>query len=119
MRPKHSFISNSGSTLRSTTPTGRSHERHLVDRLPAARRPGDVASMKAVIDWLNGCEPGYDNDGNPVTAPWHNGNAAMIGKSYDGTPANGLAATGVDGLTTIRRGGRPGGIRRQVMTLAR
>ena len=81
--------------------------------------PGDVASMKAVIDWLNGRAPGYDNDGNPVTAHWHNGNAAMIGKSYDGTPANGLAATGVDGLTTIRRGGRLGGIRRQVMTLAR
>ena len=25
----------------------------------------------------------------------------MIGKSYDGTLANGVAATGVDGLTTI------------------
>ena len=75
--------------------------------------------MKAVIDWLNGRAPGYDKDGNPVTAPWHNGKAAMIGKSYDGTPANGVAATGVDGLTTIRRGGRLGGIRRQVMTLAR
>ena len=75
--------------------------------------------MKAVIDWLNGRAPGHDNDGNPVTAPWHNGNAAMIGKSYDGTPANGLAATGVDGLTTIRRGGRLGGIRRHVVTLAR
>ena len=68
--------------------------------------------MKAVIDWLNGCEPGYDNDGNPVTAPWHNGKAAMIGKSSDGTPANGVAATGVDG-------GRLGRVRRQVMTLAR
>jgi hypothetical protein len=43
----------------------------------------------------------------------------MIGKSYDGTPANGLAATGVDGLTTIRCGGRLGRIRRHVMTLAR
>jgi X-Pro dipeptidyl-peptidase len=31
--------------------------------------PGDVASMKAVIDWLNGRAPGYDKDGNPVTAP--------------------------------------------------
>ena len=49
-----------------------------------------MASMKAVIDWLNGR-----------------------------APANGLAATGVDGLTTIRRGGRLGGIRRQVTTLAR
>lgn len=33
----------------------------------------------------------------------------MIGKSYDGTPANGVAATGVGGLITIRRGGRLGG----------
>jgi X-Pro dipeptidyl-peptidase len=57
--------------------------------------------MKVVIDWLNGRAPGFDKDGNPVTAPWHSGKAAMIGKSYDGTLANGVAATGVDGLTTI------------------
>ena len=63
--------------------------------------PGDIESMKAVIDWLNGRRPGFDKDGNPVTAPWHNGKAAMIGKSYDGTLANGVAATGVEGLTTI------------------
>src|SRR5918995_3881688 len=62
---------------------------------------GDVESMKAVIDWLNGRRPGVDKDGNAVTAPWHNGKAAMIGKSYDGTLANGVAATGVEGLTTI------------------
>lgn len=63
--------------------------------------PGDIESMKAVIDWLNGRRPGVDKDGNPVTAPWHTGKAAMIGKSYDGTLANGVAATGVEGLTTI------------------
>jgi X-Pro dipeptidyl-peptidase len=63
--------------------------------------PGDIASMKVVIDWLNGRAPGFDKDGNAVTAPWHSGKAAMIGKSYDGTLANGVAATGVDGLTTI------------------
>ena len=63
--------------------------------------PGDVASMEAVIDWLNGRTPGFDKDGAAVTAPWHNGKAAMIGKSYDGTLANGVAATGVDGLATI------------------
>jgi X-Pro dipeptidyl-peptidase len=63
--------------------------------------PGDIESMKAVIDWLNGRRPGFDKDGNPVTAPWHNGKAAMIGKSYDGTLANGVAATGVEGLSTI------------------
>jgi X-Pro dipeptidyl-peptidase len=63
--------------------------------------PGDIASMKVVVDWLNGRAPGFDKDGNAVTAPWHSGKAAMIGKSYDGTLANGVAATGVDGLTTI------------------
>jgi X-Pro dipeptidyl-peptidase len=63
--------------------------------------PGDIESMKAVIDWLNGRRPGVDKDGNAVTAPWHNGKAAMIGKSYDGTLSNGVAATGVDGLSTI------------------
>jgi X-Pro dipeptidyl-peptidase len=36
-----------------------------------------------------------------VVADWHNGSSAMIGKSYDGTLANGVAATGVDGLKTI------------------
>ena len=36
-----------------------------------------------------------------VVATWHNGSSAMIGKSYDGTLANGVAATGVAGLKTI------------------
>ncbi len=63
--------------------------------------PGDIASMKVVVDWLNGRTPGFDKDGNAKVADWHNGKAAMIGKSYDGTLANGVAATGVDGLTTI------------------
>jgi X-Pro dipeptidyl-peptidase len=36
-----------------------------------------------------------------VVADWHNGSSAMIGKSYDGTLSNGVAATGVDGLKTI------------------
>ena len=63
--------------------------------------PGDLAGFKAVIDWLMGRTPGLDKDGNPVTATWDNGKNAMIGKSYDGTFANGVASTGVDGLTTI------------------
>src|SRR5690606_5273481 len=63
--------------------------------------PGDIAGMKAVIDWLNGRVPGYDKDDLAVTASWHNGHAGMIGKSYDGTLANGVAATGVVGLSTI------------------
>ena len=63
--------------------------------------PGDIASMRVVIDWLQGRVEGRDGSGNLVTADWHNGKAAMIGKSYDGTLANGVAATGVAGLTTI------------------
>lgn len=63
--------------------------------------PGDIAGMKSVIDWLNGRVAGYDKDGNAVSAGWHNGSSAMIGKSYDGTLANGVAATGVEGLKTI------------------
>src|SRR6478752_3669668 len=65
--------------------------------------PGDVAGFKAVIDWTEGRVPGYTSvDGSTLaTATWSNGKNAMIGKSYDGTFANGVAATGVDGLTTI------------------
>jgi X-Pro dipeptidyl-peptidase len=63
--------------------------------------PTDIAGEKSVIDWLNGRVPGEDADGNPMVASWHNGSSAMIGKSYDGTLANGVAATGVDGLKTI------------------
>ena len=65
--------------------------------------PGDVAGFKAVIDWTNGRVPGYTSrtGTTPVAASWSTGKNAMIGKSYDGTFANGVAATGVDGLTTI------------------
>jgi X-Pro dipeptidyl-peptidase len=64
--------------------------------------PGDIAGMKSVIDWLAGRIPGFDRPfGNAVLASWSSGKAAMIGKSYDGTLANGVAATGVEGLETI------------------
>lgn len=63
--------------------------------------PGDVASMRVVIDWLQGRVVGKDADGVEVVADWDNGRAAMFGKSYDGTLANFVAATGVEGLTTI------------------
>jgi X-Pro dipeptidyl-peptidase len=65
--------------------------------------PGDIAGMKSVIDWLAGRVAGFDAPfGNPVVATgWSSGRAAMIGKSYDGTLANGVAATGVEGLETI------------------
>jgi X-Pro dipeptidyl-peptidase len=66
--------------------------------------PGDVAGFKAVIDWLRGRVPGYNSrtaSDTPVLADWDNGKNAMFGKSYDGTFANGVASTGVEGLTTI------------------
>ncbi|GAA5155678.1 Xaa-Pro dipeptidyl-peptidase [Nocardioides marinquilinus] len=61
----------------------------------------DVGSVKAVVQWLNGNATAVDADGEPVVADWTNGKTGMIGKSYDGTLANGVAATGVQGLKTI------------------
>jgi X-Pro dipeptidyl-peptidase len=63
----------------------------------------EVASGKAVIDWLNGRATGYSaaSGGSTVTANWSTGAAAMIGKSWDGSVTQGVAATGVEGLRTI------------------
>ncbi|MEW2287559.1 Xaa-Pro dipeptidyl-peptidase [Streptomyces sp. NPDC047841] len=63
----------------------------------------DILSAKAVVDWLNGRARAYTSrtGGTRVTAGWTNGRTGMIGKSWDGTIANGVAATGVKGLRTI------------------
>jgi X-Pro dipeptidyl-peptidase len=63
----------------------------------------DIGSAKSVIDWLNGRATGYTakTGGTAVAATWTTGSVGMIGKSYDGTIANGVAATGVAGLKTI------------------
>ncbi|MFF3667833.1 Xaa-Pro dipeptidyl-peptidase [Microtetraspora malaysiensis] len=71
------------------------------DGCPDVGGRGDVLGGKAVIDWLNGRAPAYHADGTPAFADWSTGKAAMIGKSYDGTLANAVAATGVPGLETI------------------
>lgn len=65
--------------------------------------PSDIASARAVVDWLGGRARGYDSPtgGRQVGASWSSGNVGMIGKSYDATIANGVAATGVPGLRTI------------------
>ncbi|MFI1098004.1 Xaa-Pro dipeptidyl-peptidase [Streptomyces sp. NPDC020917] len=65
--------------------------------------PSDVQSAKAVVDWLNGRARGYSarSGGSAVKATWATGAVGMIGKSWDGTIANGVAATGVAGLKTI------------------
>lgn len=63
----------------------------------------DITSAKAVIDWLNGRATAYTTRTGSTTtqAGWSNGSVGMIGKSWDGTVANGVAATGVEGLKTI------------------
>jgi X-Pro dipeptidyl-peptidase len=61
----------------------------------------EVAGATAAIDWLNGRARGYAPDGTPVRAAWSTGIVGMIGKSWDGTIANAVAATGIRGLATI------------------
>jgi X-Pro dipeptidyl-peptidase len=62
----------------------------------------EVLGAKAVIDWLNGRAKAFHADGTPAVATaWTNGKVGMIGKSWDGSVANGVAATGVRGLRTI------------------
>ncbi|WP_306206841.1 Xaa-Pro dipeptidyl-peptidase [Actinoplanes sp. RD1] len=64
--------------------------------------PHEVAGAKAVIDWLNGRGVAFAADGSRVSArAWTTGKVGMIGKSWDGSIANGVAATGVEGLATI------------------
>ncbi|MER6511071.1 Xaa-Pro dipeptidyl-peptidase [Nonomuraea sp. NPDC001636] len=71
------------------------------DGCPDMGGKADVLGGKAVIDWLNGRAKAVRADGTPAVADWTTGAAAMIGKSYDGTLANAVAATGVEGLKTI------------------
>ncbi|MFI9202123.1 Xaa-Pro dipeptidyl-peptidase [Streptomyces sp. NPDC053048] len=63
----------------------------------------DIQSAKAVVDWLGGRARGYASRTGRAAAraDWSTGAVGMIGKSYDGTVANGVAATGVPGLRTI------------------
>ncbi|MEV0204462.1 Xaa-Pro dipeptidyl-peptidase [Streptomyces sp. NPDC050788] len=63
----------------------------------------DIQSAKAVVDWLNGRAKAYTTRTGTTTAraSWTNGRTGMIGKSWDGTIANGVAATGVKGLKTV------------------
>ncbi|KAB8289900.1 CocE/NonD family hydrolase [Bifidobacterium avesanii] len=66
----------------------------------------DIASCNAVVDWVNGRAKAYwtrddRSEANRAYADWCTGAVAAIGKSYDGSLANGMAATGVEGLKTI------------------
>ncbi len=61
----------------------------------------EIEGVRAVVDWLNGRARGAYADGTPARATWTSGQVGMIGKSWDGSVANGVAATGVEGLETI------------------
>jgi X-Pro dipeptidyl-peptidase len=61
----------------------------------------EIIGAKTAIDWLNGRAHGEYADGTTAVAGWSTGKVGMIGKSWDGTVANGVAATGVRGLETI------------------
>ncbi|MEV5966286.1 CocE/NonD family hydrolase [Kribbella sp. NPDC051952] len=73
----------------------------LSDGCPTSGGPSDVLGGKAVIDWLNGRATAYDAHGKPVKATWTTGRTGMIGHSYEGSLAIGVAGTGVRGLETI------------------
>lgn len=73
----------------------------MSDGCPTSGGPSDVLGGKAVIDWLNGRATAYDATGAPVRASWATGRVGMIGHSYEGSLAMGVAGTGVRGLTTI------------------
>lgn len=64
--------------------------------------PNQIAGIVAAIRWLNGHGTAFDGAGSPATATsWTNGKVGLIGKSWDGSVANGAAATGVHGLKTV------------------
>ena len=62
-----------------------------------------IASMRAVIDWLNGRARAFvdRNRSAEIRSGWANGHVATTGKSYLGTMSYGLATTGVEGLDVI------------------
>jgi X-Pro dipeptidyl-peptidase len=62
-----------------------------------------VTSATSVINWLNGKGTAFTSatGSTTATAYWSDGSVGMIGKSWDGTIAEGVAATGVAGLKTI------------------
>jgi X-Pro dipeptidyl-peptidase len=63
--------------------------------------PNEARGTEAVIDWLNGRARGFTRSGRRVRAGWTTGAVGMIGTSYNGTLANQVATTGVEGLRTI------------------
>ena len=63
--------------------------------------PVEIGGVVAVIDWLNGRGTATFRDGRRAVADWSTGKVGMTGVSWPGSTANGVAATGVEGLVTI------------------
>jgi X-Pro dipeptidyl-peptidase len=61
----------------------------------------EVLGTKAVVDWVNGRTNARFVGGGRADADWATGQVGMIGVSWDGTIANSVASTGVEGLETI------------------
>lgn len=71
------------------------------DGCPTTGDMNEVLASKAVVDWLNGRAKAFNRSGEEVSPYWTTGSVGMIGLSYEGTLANGVAITGVEGLKTI------------------
>ena len=71
------------------------------DGCPTVGDKKETLGTKAIIDWLNGRAPAWNEAGEPVTADWTTGDVGMTGVSYNGTLPNQVATTGVEGLRTI------------------
>ncbi|RZS32815.1 dipeptidyl-peptidase IV [Herbihabitans rhizosphaerae] len=71
------------------------------DGCPTVGDRNETLGTKAIIDWLNGRAPAWNEAGAPVSAGWTTGDVGMIGTSYNGTLPNQVATTGVEGLRTI------------------
>ncbi|NGY63613.1 CocE/NonD family hydrolase [Lentzea sp. NEAU-D13] len=68
---------------------------------PTTGGPEDTASVRAVVDWLNGRAKAFYADGSPAVASWSTGNVGMLGVSYNGTLPNAAAAANIPGVKTI------------------
>jgi len=71
------------------------------DGCPDVGGRNETLGTKAIIDWINGRAPAWNEAGEPVTADWTTGDVGMTGVSYNGTLPNQVATTGVEGLRTI------------------
>src|SRR5215469_727588 len=70
---------------------------------PTGGDTNETEAGKAVVEWLNGKAPAFSSptSDQQVYANWTNGNVGMTGTSYNGTLAEAVATTGVQGLKAI------------------